>query len=393
MKVFIAGLNGCGMRKTNLQRYRDFLLANGHEVVNSPKGSDAVMLWTCAFRSDFRDNSIAEIKRYQKEFGAELIVAGCLPDIDRQLLLRYFQGRIINWRDDKNKMEAYFGSPQKKMSDIAVNLGAVKVCNDIAKFKKENPNKDVSFVDQFIKLFVAEGCRFECNYCAERLAFPPYKSFPIDELVETCCRLVNETGDLKVMLLGDSIGDYGHDIGSSLPDLIHRLKSIHPNLKLALQGLNPAHFIKFYDEITDFLRRGDIFHMQIPIQSASERILELMRRPYVRADIDQIFSFLNSIAFTEFDTHLIIGFPGETERNYEETIEFILRYRPKYVLLSGFMESPGMAAWELPDKVSKEIRLRRLKDAKARIKSAHIICNSDNSELSIDRFCRLNTNL
>ncbi|MDD5473262.1 MAG: radical SAM protein [Candidatus Methanoperedens sp.] len=390
MKVFIKGLNGCGMRKTTIQKYCNFLNANGHILVDNPKNSDVILLWTCAFRRDFRDNSISEIKRYQKEFKSELIVAGCLPDIDRGLLSEYFSGRIVNWRDDETKMEEYFGITDKRMSEITFNLGEKRLCHDVAKFKKENPNKDASFVDQFTKLFVAEGCRFKCTYCAERLAFPPYKSFPESELVKECRRLVNETGQLEVMLLGDSVGDYGHDIDSSLPNLIRKLKTINPDLKIALQGLNPAHFIKFYDDMVEFLREGDIRHMQLPIQSASERILKLMQRPYTRADIEKIFTLLNNTDFTEFDTHLIVGFPGETDEDYEETIQFVLHIHPKYVLVSGFMESPAMPAYKLPDKVDSETKYKRLRDAEARIKAAGIICNIDDSELSATRFHTLN---
>ncbi len=390
MKVFIKGLNGCGMRKINLQKYYNFLMANGHQVVNSPKDSDAILLWTCAFRRDFRDNSISEIIRYQKEFGAELIVGGCLPDIDREVLTKIFSGKIINWQDDEKKMEEYFGVPNKRLSEIKCDLGEENICCDIARFKKENPDKDISFVDQFVKLFCAEGCRFECSYCAERLAFPPYRSFPENEILKECKRLIEKTGQLEIILLGDSIGDYGCDIGTNFPNLIRRLKTMYPDLKIAIQGLNPAHFIKFYDDMRNFLLNDDIRHMQIPIQSASESILKLMQRPYARADIDKIFGFLNEIDFTELDTHLIIGFPGETEYDYEETIQFILKHRPKYVLCSGFMESRAMIAYKLPNKVDIKIKQQRLEDAEKRIKSAGIICNTDDSDLSLERFRRLN---
>lgn len=390
MKVFIKGLNGCWMRKTDIQRYRDFFLANGHELVDDPAESDVTLLWTCAFRCDYRDNSLAEIERYQGEFAAELIVAGCLPDVDPELLRKQFQGRVVNWRDDEKKLEEYFGAPGEKLSAIPRMVSERKLHDDVAKFKTENPDKDATFADQFIKLHVAEGCRFECTYCSERLAFPPYHSFPEDELVEACRRVVEATGQLEVMLLGDSIGDYGHDIGSSLPALIRRLKTVHPGLKIAFHGLNPGHFIRFYDDMVEFLRNGDIHHIQLPIQSASERILKLMRRPYTRSDIDKIFGLLNSIGFTAFETHLIIGFPGETEEDLEETIQFVLRQRPRYVLASGFMEAPAMPASRLPGKVDAETKSQRLREAGARIRATGIICNTDDSELSAARFRALN---
>lgn len=390
MKVFIKGLNSCGMRKINVQKYRDFLRENGHEVVSNPKDSNVILIWTCAFRRDFRDNSLSEIQRYQKDFDSEVIVAGCLPDIDKKILSKCFHGKVINWREEEKKMEEYFGTSRKRLSEIPIIFGEKNICDDVTKFREENPDKDASFVDQFIKLFIAEGCRFECTYCTERLAFPPYRSFPENKIVETCRDLVKKTGQMEVILLGDSIGDYGHDIGSSLPALIRKLKTIHSGLKISLQGLNPAHFLKYYGELTEFICNGDIRSMQIPIQSASDRALRLMNRPYAKADIERIFTFLNESKFKEYDTHLIIGFPGETEEDYEETIGFVLHHHPKYVLVSGYMESLALTAAQLPDKVDKEIKYQRLRNSESRIKAAGIICNTDDSDLSVERCRRLN---
>jgi len=390
VKVFVKGLNSCGMRKSNVQRYRDFLQANGHIIVNNPEDSDVVLLWTCAFRRDFRDNSLSEVKRYTKDYACELIVCGCLPDIDREMLNEHFSGRFVRWRNDEKEIQEHFVARHKKLSEIPRILSETILCDDVEKFRRDNPDKDASFIDQFNKLFAAEGCRFECSYCSERLAFPPYQSFPEDALVESCRVMVEETGWLEVMLLGDSIGDYGHDIGSSLPKLIRKLKTIDPDLKIALQGLNPASFLKFYDEMEGFLQNGDIRHLQLPVQSASDRILKLMNRPYTRDDIDKVFGLLNSIGFTEFDTHLIIGFPGEMEEDLESTVRFVLRHRPKYVLMSGYMESAAMPSSRLPNKCDDETRRQRLESAESRVKAAGILCNTDNSRLSEDRCRRLN---
>jgi len=384
-QVFIKGLNSCPMRRQKLQQYRHFLTANGHEIVDNPRNSDVILLWTCAFRGDYRDNSISEIQRYQREYGSELIVAGCLPDIAPELLKENFPGRVINWRDDEEKMK-FFGR-KAELSQVPLIYTEKKLCDDASKYRKEN-DKDATFQDQFLKLVVSEGCGFKCTYCSERLAFPPFHSFPEDELVEACRRAVEETGQLEVILLADNLGAYGSDISSSLPQLIHKLKGIHPDLKLALSNLNPAYFIKYYDDMVGFLHNGDIRHLNLPIQSASASILKSMNRPYTRDDIDKSFGLLNSIGFTEFDTHIIVGFPGETEEDFEETVQFILRHRPRYVLSSGFMESPAAAASRLPHKVDEETKRQRLHNAGARLRSVNIICNVDGD--TADRLRRLN---
>ncbi len=390
MKVFVKGLNSCGMRKANLRRYADFILENGHEISRSPQDSDVILLWTCAFRGDFLNNSVGEIKRYSKEYDAELIVCGCLPDIDEEALKQNFSGRLIRWRDDERRMQECFGAPNKKLSEIQWLLAEDSLCDDVEEFREENPDKDAFFIDQFNRLFVTEGCRFECAYCSERLAFPPCRSFSEEHLVQACRRMIERNGKLDVMLLGDSIGDYGHDTGSSLPNLMYKLKSINPDMRIALQGMNPASFMKFYDHMEHFLRNDGICHLQLPIQSASDRILNLMNRPYTKADISEIFNLLNRVGFSELDTHLIIGFPSETEQDIEETMSFILEHKPKYVLVSSYMESAAMVSSALENKVDDDTKKRRMRKVESQLKAAGILCNTDDSELSAERCRRLN---
>ena len=351
------------MRNVQLQRYRDFLVANGHELAN-PIDSDKILLWTCAFRGDTRDNSLIIVDRYARHFGNKVVVVGCLPDIDKGVLNEHFCGQVINWRDDEWKMAEFFGAKNKKLSEIPRVL-----------FKRQlygNEN-GVPYVGRFTQLYISEGCNFNCTYCSEKLAFPPYRSYPEDEILDAC----SHGGGKSVVLLADSVGDYGCDTGSDLPALIRRLRHAHPDIKIALQGLNPYHLLKYYDEFVGFIRDGLISHLQIPFQSAAGGILQLMRRPYTRFDIDEVFGTLNKIGFTEFDTHIIVGFPSETEEDFEETLQFILRHRPKYVLVNGFMESPKLLAAELPGKIDEATKRQRLIEAEERIRAAGIICNCD----------------
>ena len=389
MKVFLKGLNGCPMRYQKLKQYKEFLIANGHQIENNAENSDMCLLWTCSFRGDALNNSISEIERYQKDYNCELIVAGCLPYIAPDELKKHFSGRVINWRDDEKKIEEYFGGSEKSSEEFSPIFVEEKFCDDAEEYRKEHPDKDVTFHDQFIKLVISEGCNYKCAYCSEKLAFPPYRSFPEDKLVKSCKRMIEDTGQFDVILLADSLDAYGRDIGSSLPALIKKLKTIHPKIRFALNNLNPAGFIKYYDELTEFIKNGDIKHLNLPIQSASSRILKLMKRDYTRSDINKIFGLLNNICFTEFDTHIIVGFPGETEEDLENTIQFIIRYKPKYVLASRYLEVPAMPSANLPDKVNEEKQINRLHRVATEVKKAGIICNFEEGDIMNSRFKRI----
>jgi tRNA A37 methylthiotransferase MiaB len=389
MKIYICALNSCGMRNAVIQSYRDFLAANGHEVVDTSDDSDVILVWTCGFRRDVRDYSLREIERLVERGRGEVVVAGCLPDIDRQLLAEHFHGRIVPWREHEGAIERLFGSGGKKLTDISLVLVKRQLYRDEATYRREHPDADVPYIGRYIQLYISEGCQSECTYCSERLAFPPYRSFAEEEIVGQCCAEVARSGRADVVLLGDSVGDYGCDTGSSLPSLIRRLSTEIAGLRLGIQDLNPYHFLRLRDEMVDFLKHGLIVHLQMPYQSASDRILQLMKRPYTRADLDQAFGLLNALRFTEVDSHIIVGFPGETQEDFEQSVAFALRYHPKYMLVNGFLETPSMPAASLPDKVPASVRERRLASARERFTAAGIICNSDESELARERFRRM----
>lgn len=390
MKVYIKAMNSCIMRRQKLKQYHDYLLANGHKIVSNPAQGDTILMWTCAFRSDVRDNAVSEIERFYGLYGDKLIVGGCLPDIDPDLLSKNFYGTVIKWRDDKNKMSQIFGCKQRGLDKYFQVYIEDRLCCDTEQFRQSNPDKDATFHDQFIKLVISEGCNYKCSYCSERLAFPPYRSIPEQELVESCRRTVKRTGVKEIILLADSLGDYGCDIGTTLPSLLGRLTTISKDIKIALNNLNPASFIRYYEDMIEFLRNGRIRHINLPIQSASGRILKLMNRSYSLEDIEKIFSYLNKINFREFDTHVIAGFPGETEEDFSATIGFILKHRPKYVLASAYMESSIMASYTLPGKIVDSEKRARLIYLERTMRDAGIICNADNSQLSADRLRRLN---
>lgn len=377
------------MRNIDVQRYRDFLTINGHELVNAPSDSEVIFLWTCAFRGDMRDNSLMQIKHYMDNYKIELVVAGCLPDIDREFLTSQFKGYIVNWADDEKKMEEFFGAPKKKLSEIKRILDKDKLYDNEKDFRRANPDADVPYIGRYAQIYVSEGCPFECAYCSERFAFPPYRSFPEDEIVSACRHQIDKYERKAVVLLGDSVGTYGLDIGSNLPNLIRKLAGLHPEIKIAIQGFNPYYFLKFYDSMVEFIRSGLVVHLQMPYQSASDRILRLMNRPYTRAELDKVFGTINGLGFTEFDSHIIVGFHGETEEDFEESIQFALRHRPKYVLLSRFMETPNMPTAKMSGKVSVETIKRRLNQGVERLNAAGILCNSDDSEFSKDRFKKM----
>ncbi len=390
MKVFIKGLNSCTMRKQNIQHYREVLSDNGHIIVKDPAKSDVIIVWTCAFRGDVLENSLSELVRYRKEYSARIVITGCLPDIAPGRLGQHIIGRIIPWKDEASEFEEYFNLPHGSFHQTNPIFIEKAACDHAGTYRKEHPETDVTFHDQFVKLLVAEGCPFECTYCSERLAFPTFRSFPEEELVEACRQIVEETGQTRVMLLADCLGEYGRGIGSSLPILIRKLRTVHPELTFALNNLHPASFLRYSDELLHFISDGWICHLNLPIQSASDHVLKLMNREYTRKDLKWIFSTLQEADFYNFDTHIIVGFPGETNEDFEMTVRFLIWYHPTYVLISEYFEARNAPSVLLPDTVDKEEVRDCIRWARIQFQNFNIHHNWEGSALIKERFRRLN---
>lgn len=388
MKVYCKGLFPCEGRKLNLQHYIDFIKENGHEIVNTVSEADKVLVWSCGFRDDYKIHSIDLIKKIETQYGKEVVVAGCLPDIDPDFLQENFHGKIIRWRDDENGMNQEFGKGVE-LNQIPFKYAVPKLINDLNQFRKENPDQDASFLDQFNKLYISEGCKLDCSYCSEKRTFPEYYSFPLEDLYQECKKVIDLTQDYNIMLQADSAGDYGIDIGLDFPTLLDKLLSIDPKVKIGIQGLNPLYIIKYFDYMSEFIKSGRSLHLRIPIQSASDKILKNMNRIYTRENIDKIYNFLDEIDFKDYSTDLIVGFPGEEEADFNESLEFVKQHVPTYVNLSKYMESSVIPSYKLSNKVTEDVKSERVKKAHQVFTSLSIYCNTDGGETVKERQRRI----
>lgn len=296
-------------------------------------------------------------------------------------------------------MEQYFNKSGKPVSlhKVKMKLAQEPLCISAEAYKKQHPDKDACYLDEHIKVFVSEGCCLTCSYCSEKLMFPDYSSYPMQEIIDNAGREIErfeknypQEAVIPVMLQADSVGDYGRDIDASLPELIARITKLNKKVKVGLQGFNPAHFLEYFNEMMEFIRNDRIFHLRLPIQNGNQDILVKMGRKYTVEDIHRIFGTFQQVGFQEFSTDIIIGFPGETEESFQETTELILTYRPKYILLSAYMDFERLPSYQLPDKVPQEVKLERLRRASDLFIANGIYCSTDGGNMTDERRRRMN---
>ena len=383
MNIFLASLNPCNTRKVNVKQYLDFMESCGHSVVESPALADIIFVWGCEFRNDWREFTHSVVKDLKEQYKKEIIYIGCtFVDEHTKKTASELGVTIIPWKDDKHILETKIQEVEKKLSQTPLRLTEKQIVEDLKDYREKNPTARVWFEDEYIKLNICEGCRGYCTYCSERMMFPEFRSFDEDKIINDCKKALQESKTKRILFLADSSGDYGKDTNTSLTKLIKRLKNeVDSEIKIGITQINPEHFLE-QKELLNFVADGTIDYLNLPIQTASDVLLERMNRKYRYKDIKDLFDKLSDLKFSNFSTHLLLGFPGETMSDVEKSVDFLSHYKIRHVVASSFMSHPAIKASQFSDQILPEEKRKRVMFCKERLTSKGIIVFTDFASIS-----------
>jgi tRNA A37 methylthiotransferase MiaB len=222
-------------------------------------------------------------------------------------------------------------------------------------------------------LFICRGCRGQCSYCAIRRSVGPVKSKPISVVVAEFRRGLR-AGYRDFSILGDDPGCYGLDNHERLPDLLQALNaSIHEtpvagespaDLHFHIKEIHPKFFIKYEGQLLGqpFLRL--VKSLLCPVQSGSDRILDLMRREHTSAELKQVLlNAREKLPQMDLDTQMIVGFPSETDNDFAATLDMVRQAQFNSVVVFPYHDKEGTPASEIKDKVSPEVIRKRMQHA------------------------------
>ena len=211
-------------------------------------------------------------------------------------------------------------------------------------------------------LKVQDGCDYRCSYCTVPLARGKSRNPFISEIVEEATQIV-ATGVKEIVLTGVNVGDFGKSTGESLDNLLKSLVHIGGLERLRLSSIEPD---LLTDTIIDLITAEPVLmpHIHMPLQSGNDKILGLMRRRYCRETFrDRVIRVKNLIPDASVGADVIVGFPGETGEDFEETYSFLENLPLSYLHVFAFSPRPGTPAATMPGAVrasDKEHRSRTL---------------------------------
>jgi tRNA A37 methylthiotransferase MiaB len=387
MKNFTVVNQSCYRRQEEIAMVRRFLIQNGLSEDADLTRADLALFFTCAFSQSRVSDMLREIDRMRSVMRqeSELIVGSCLPVTDAAALKRVFHGKTITPTDFRalNQLSGI----KTRIEEPPIGLGQETSCIPIGnppssgRLNKRFQTAALGALNALMRawpalrleriasrlnghrrmgVFISAGCMRRCSYCAIRFATGQLRSKPVEAVARTFSEGL-DLGYRKFEVYADSIGDYGVDIGTNLGDVFDWLANHNRQFSVGLYDLHPHAFLKFFDKIFALCRARKVHYLYVPLQSGSQRVLKLMNRPCNLDALEKRLLAIRKLGGVFIQTSIIIGFPSETNQEFEETLAFLKRVLFSDVYVHFYSDMPNTESSRMPGKIGKEVMLQRFK--------------------------------
>jgi threonylcarbamoyladenosine tRNA methylthiotransferase CDKAL1 len=346
---------GCSANVADSQAIAGALSTNGFEIAEPDEEHDLNIIVTCSVKDTTEHKMMSRIKALSST-GKPLIIAGCLAKTETEKLQRQFSG-------------VSFMGPRSLTKTVSCAKAAIKGIRSIeledvdGREKLNIPRVRINPVVSIIQ--IAVGCLSECSFCQTKLAKGQITSFRIGDIMHAIEKDIRE-GCREIWLSSTDNGCYGFDIGTDIIELLRKCKLIPGDFMIRIGMMNPMYLGSLKGSLVELLEESNRIYrfLHIPVQSGSERILRSMKRGHtVKMYKDIVKSFRDRCPDITIGTDIIVGFPGESERDFADTLDLISESKPDIVNCSRYGARPGTSATLLAGRLTTEVA----KDRSARV--------------------------
>jgi threonylcarbamoyladenosine tRNA methylthiotransferase MtaB len=347
---------GCRLNEAELETWANQFMQLGHQVTTEAAEADVVVFNSCAVTAQADRKSRQQIGRLQRSNpNATLVVTGCHASLNKAAVQSYLGVDLVIDNQQKEQLveqtlELVGG---QTASHMAVEPAVGELPNALLLRGRHRG---------FIK--IQDGCRYRCTYCIVTIARGAERSRSEAEILSEI-NLLHRQGVLEVALTGVHVGGYGSDIDSSLYRLLNEIL-LHTEIpRIRLASVEPWDLPANFFEL--FRDPRLMPHMHLPIQSGSDSVLRRMARRCKTAEFARLVDRAReAIPLFNVTTDLITGFPGESEQEWRQTVDFVSRAGFGHVHIFPFSARAGTKAASLPEQVDGSIK-------KARSREMHIL--------------------
>ncbi len=356
MHIYLKTL-GCRLNEAELESWSRDFQTHGHQLTQELEQADVVVVNSCAVTAEAVRKSRKLIHRvHNRNPNAKLVVSGCYASLEHEATAQEMGVDLVINNQEKDRLVEIVSEELniKSMPQTATEPGANSL---LARGRQR----------AFIK--VQDGCRYNCTFCIVTKARGEERSRPIPEVVEELNQLHSE-GIQEVVLTGVHIGGYGSDLGSSLTELIQAVLDQTDIPRLRIGAVEPWDLPEQFWSL--FSNPRFLPHLHLPLQSGSDNILRRMARRCKRDEFAQLVAAARA-AIPNFNitTDVIVGFPGEGEAEWRESMEFIAQTGFGHLHIFAFSPRAGTLAAEMPQHTPRDVirqRSQELHDLGMRMK-------------------------
>lgn len=325
------------------------------DVVDSVDLADVIVLNICTVKGD--DSALSQIKSVSEKYPYKaIIVGGCIP-IHLVKKIRRISPKcgMLNTHNIDKIIEIIEETLNNNPSEILARERLEKVG-----FERLRRNKVVGIVP------ISNSCLGNCTYCSVKPIKGEFYSFSETKILDDVKSALNE-GCKEIWVTSQDNGCYGKDTDSSLPALLRKIVEIPGDFLVRVGMMNPNQILPYLDELIDVMKHKKIFKfVHIPVQSGSDRILKKMQRHYTFKEFVEIIEkFRLEIPLITISTDVIVGFPTETNDDFEDTLNLIKLTKPDILNVSKYRRRPNTKAYKM-EQVNPELikmRVNRLNTA------------------------------
>lgn len=363
---------GCKVNQNETGALAQLFEENGYTVVSNEESADVYIVNSCTVTNFGDQKSRKWLRRAKRENpGAVTVLTGCYPQAFPEEAAEIAEADVVTGSGNRR---AILADVQKVLDGETERVVDIRPHEKGELFEELPMDKFAEHTRAFVK--VEDGCNRRCAYCVIPRARGPVRSRDEASILDELRRLA-DAGYKEVVLTAISLPSYGTDSGTSLAELIEKAAAVPGIERIRLGSLDPD---MLHDE--DIRRMAAVkklcpqFHLSL--QSGCDKTLRAMRRPYTTAQYAEIADKLREAFGAEnvsFTTDVIVGFPGETEEDFEASMAFVTGMRFLKVHVFPYSRREGTAAYDFPDQLpehEKEARSRRMTTAVEEVRAAEV---------------------
>ena len=351
MKVYIESY-GCTFNKADGQIIAGVLQESEIDIVESIEEADVIIVNTCYVKLPTENKVVYKIQKLQEEYpDKKIIIGGCMVEIDPEKLDKI--GPNCSW----------IGPHQlNKSAEIVEATYCGDVIREVGFSKESKVGVPKGADDGLVHIIqICEGCLGACTFCCTRFARGPLNSYPIEDIVEEA-RTAIENGACEIQLTAQDTAAYGRDSGEKLSDLITEVANLDGDFRVRVGMMHPKNILNDVDDIIEAMKHPKVYDfIHLPVQTGSDKVLKDMRRGHTIAQYKEIVSkFKSEIPDLTLAVDIIVGYPTESDDDFNQTVELLREIKPSLIHLSKYQHRKGAISSSLVE-IPRPIMKKRSK--------------------------------